>query len=147
MRNIIKKKKCLLFKQEKNNQTVSNDWPNLQRFWCLGGISPKIWHAYPLQRDICIFGFAFFTLVCPLPPNFDDVPRSCCILIKKMCFQMKMMVFNVHETPFLCQRIRQGTNVFLFTCVKFHGKKIDNNDTLTHICLLPFFQMALYYVT
>ena len=26
-------------------------------------------------------------------------------------------------------------------------KKIDNNDTLTHICLLPFFQMASYYVT
>jgi hypothetical protein len=26
MRNIIKKKKCLLFKHEKNNQTLSNDW-------------------------------------------------------------------------------------------------------------------------
>ena len=27
------------------------------------------------------------------------------------------------------------------------GKKINNNDTLTHICLLPLFQMASYYVT
>ena len=27
MRNIIIKKKCLLFKHEKNNQTLSNDWP------------------------------------------------------------------------------------------------------------------------
>jgi len=26
-RNIIKKKKCLLFKHEKNNQILSNDWP------------------------------------------------------------------------------------------------------------------------
>jgi hypothetical protein len=26
--------------------------------------------------------------------------------------------------------------LFLLTCVKFHGKKIDNNNTLTHICLL-----------
>jgi hypothetical protein len=30
---------------------------------------------------------------------------------------------------------------FLLTCVKFHGKKTDNNNTLTHICLLPFFQI------
>jgi hypothetical protein len=29
MRNIIKKKKCLLFKHEKNNQTLSNDWPTI----------------------------------------------------------------------------------------------------------------------
>jgi hypothetical protein len=29
MRNIIIKKKCLLFKHEKNNQTLSNDWPTL----------------------------------------------------------------------------------------------------------------------
>ena len=29
--------------------------------------------------------------------------------------------------------------LFLLTCVKFHGKKFDNNDTLTHICILPFF--------
>jgi hypothetical protein len=29
-------------------------------------------------------------------------------------------------------------HLFLLTCVKFHGKKIDNNNTLTHICLLPF---------
>jgi hypothetical protein len=27
MRNIIIKKTCLLFKHEKNNQTLSNDWP------------------------------------------------------------------------------------------------------------------------
>ena len=27
MRNIIKKKKCLLFKHKKNNQTLSIDWP------------------------------------------------------------------------------------------------------------------------
>ena len=38
-------------------------------------------------------------------------------------------------------------HLFLLTCVKFHGKKIDNNNALTHICLLPFFQMASYYVT
>ena len=38
-------------------------------------------------------------------------------------------------------------HLFLLTCVKFHGKKFDNNDTLTHICLLPFFQMASYDVT
>ena len=38
-------------------------------------------------------------------------------------------------------------HLFLLTCVKFHGKKINNNDTLTHICLLPFFQMVPYYVT
>jgi hypothetical protein len=25
---------------------------------------------------------------------------------------MKMMLFHVHETPFLCKRIRQGTNVY-----------------------------------
>ena len=34
MRNIIKKKKCLLFKHEKNNQTLSNDWPT----YCHTGI-------------------------------------------------------------------------------------------------------------
>jgi hypothetical protein len=28
-------------------------------------------------------------------------------------------------------------HLFLLTCVKFYGKKINNNDTLTHICLLP----------
>jgi hypothetical protein len=33
-------------------------------------------------------------------------------------------------------------HLFLLTCVKFHGKKIDNNFILTHICLPPFFQMA-----
>ena len=27
MRNIIIKKNCLLFKHEKNNKTLSNDWP------------------------------------------------------------------------------------------------------------------------
>jgi hypothetical protein len=37
-------------------------------------------------------------------------------------------------------------HLFVLTCVKFHGKKIDNNNTLTHICLLPFFRMASYYV-
>jgi hypothetical protein len=36
-------------------------------------------------------------------------------------------------------------HLFLLTCVKFHGKKIDNNYTLTYICLLPFSQMASYY--
>jgi hypothetical protein len=35
MRNITKKKKCLLFKHEKNNQTLSNDWPT----YCHTGIS------------------------------------------------------------------------------------------------------------
>ena len=34
MRNIIKKKKCLLFKHEKSNQTLSNDWPT----YCHTGI-------------------------------------------------------------------------------------------------------------
>ena len=34
MRNIIQKKKCLLFKHEKNNQTLSNDWPT----YCHTGI-------------------------------------------------------------------------------------------------------------
>jgi hypothetical protein len=34
MRNIIIKKKCLLFKHEKNNQTLSNDWP----IYCHTGI-------------------------------------------------------------------------------------------------------------
>ena len=34
MRNIIIKKKCLLFKQEKNNQALSNDWPT----YCHTGI-------------------------------------------------------------------------------------------------------------
>jgi hypothetical protein len=34
MRNIIKKKKCLLFKHEKNIQTLSNDWPT----YCHTGI-------------------------------------------------------------------------------------------------------------
>ena len=34
MRNIIIKKKCLLFKHEKNNQTLSNDWPT----YCHTGI-------------------------------------------------------------------------------------------------------------
>ena len=34
MRNIIIKKKCLLFKHEKNNQTLSNDWPT----YCHKGI-------------------------------------------------------------------------------------------------------------
>jgi hypothetical protein len=38
-------------------------------------------------------------------------------------------------------------HLFLLTCVKFHGKKINNNDTLIYICLLPFFQMASNYVT
>jgi hypothetical protein len=38
-------------------------------------------------------------------------------------------------------------HLFLLTCLKFHGKKIDNNDTLTHISLLPFSQMVSYYVT
>jgi hypothetical protein len=31
----------------------------------------------------------------------------------------------------------------LLTCVKFHGKKIDNNYTLTHICLLPYIDEIL----
>ena len=34
MRNIIKKKKKLLFKHEKSNQTLSNDWP----IYCHTGI-------------------------------------------------------------------------------------------------------------
>ena len=34
MRNVIIKKKCLLFKHEKNNQTLSNDWPS----YCHTGI-------------------------------------------------------------------------------------------------------------
>jgi len=34
MRNIIKKNKCLLFKHEKNNKTLSNDWPT----YCHTGI-------------------------------------------------------------------------------------------------------------
>ena len=36
MRNIIIKKKCLLFKHEKNNQTLSIDWPT----YCHTGICP-----------------------------------------------------------------------------------------------------------
>ena len=36
-------------------------------------------------------------------------------------------------------------HLFLLTCVKFHGKKIDNNNyILTNICLPSFFQMASY---
>jgi hypothetical protein len=36
MRNILlKRKKCLLFKHEKNNQTLSNDWPT----YCHTGIA------------------------------------------------------------------------------------------------------------
>jgi hypothetical protein len=35
-------------------------------------------------------------------------------------------------------------HLFLLTCVKFQGKKIDNNYILTHIYLPPFFQMASY---
>jgi hypothetical protein len=31
-------------------------------------------------------------------------------------------------------------HLFLLTCVKFHGKKIDNNNTLTCICLPSIFQ-------
>jgi hypothetical protein len=38
MRNIIIKKKCLLFKHEKNNQTLSNDWPA----YCHMGIYEKL---------------------------------------------------------------------------------------------------------
>ena len=38
-------------------------------------------------------------------------------------------------------------HLFLLTCVKFHGKKIDNNNTLTCICLPSIFQMASYDVT
>jgi hypothetical protein len=38
-------------------------------------------------------------------------------------------------------------HLFLLTCVKFHGKKINNNYMLTHIYLPPFFQMASYDVT
>ena len=34
--------------------------------------------------------------------------------------------------------------LFFLTCVKFYGKKIDNNYILTDICLPPFFQMASY---
>jgi hypothetical protein len=30
-------------------------------------------------------------------------------------------------------------HLFLLTCVKFHGKKIDNNYILTHICLHTLF--------
>ena len=35
-----------------------------------------------------------------------------CLCIKKICFQMKMMVFHAHETPFLYKRKRQSTNVY-----------------------------------
>jgi hypothetical protein len=38
-------------------------------------------------------------------------------------------------------------HLFLLTCVKFHGKKIDNNYILTHICLPSLFQMASYDIT
>ena len=38
-------------------------------------------------------------------------------------------------------------HLFLLICVKLHRKKIDNNNTLTHICLLPFLQLASYNVT
>ena len=38
-------------------------------------------------------------------------------------------------------------HLFLLTCVKFHGKKINNNYILTHICLPSLFQMASYDVT
>ena len=41
MRNIIKKKKCLLFKHEKNNQTLSNDWPT----YCHTG-KRKLWNVF-----------------------------------------------------------------------------------------------------
>jgi hypothetical protein len=34
-------------------------------------------------------------------------------------------------------RFNYVPHLFLLTCVKFHGKKINNNDTLTHIWLLP----------
>jgi hypothetical protein len=39
--NIIKKKKCLLFKHEKNNQTLSNDWPT----YCHTG-KRKLWNVF-----------------------------------------------------------------------------------------------------
>ena len=44
MRNIIIKKKCLLFKHEKNNQTLSNDWPT----YCHTGIWYVEFHIFKM---------------------------------------------------------------------------------------------------
>jgi Na+/glutamate symporter len=54
---------------------------------------------------------------------------------------------NYIEKLKYCTFLNYVPHLFLLTCVKFHGKKIDNNYTLTHICLLPFFQMALIFNT
>ena len=52
MRNIIKKKKCLLFKHEKNNQILSNDWPT----YCHTGI-----HVIENLDDIEIHNISHFS--------------------------------------------------------------------------------------
>jgi hypothetical protein len=59
MRSIIKKKKCLLFKHEKNNQTLFNDWPT----YCHTGILLLI---KAFEKDICIIEFSipFFAIFC-----------------------------------------------------------------------------------
>jgi hypothetical protein len=51
MRNIIKKKKCLLFKHVKNNQTLSNNWPT----YCHTGvyISQKMKEFGGLEKGEC----------------------------------------------------------------------------------------------
>jgi hypothetical protein len=60
MRNIIKKKKCLLFKHEKNNQTLSNDWPTYM--YCHTGM-----HVIENLDDIEVHNISHFSYL-PFTP-------------------------------------------------------------------------------
>ena len=54
MRNMIKKKKkCLLFKYEKNNQTLSNDWPTYCQMRILLGFLWNLSFRRFLKTAIC----------------------------------------------------------------------------------------------
>jgi hypothetical protein len=60
------------------------------------------------------------------------------VAISSLVFFLFFLLTN--NTVFLYNYVPR---LFLLTCVKFHRKKIDNNDTLTHICLLPLVRIGV----
>jgi hypothetical protein len=131
-KSVSQRKKCLLFKHEKNNQTLSNDWPT----YCHTRI-----HEHVLNWIYRYYSYVHW-LVFPQAAFWE----KSCVSDRNREFKIKSKINLRTEIKhfFLFNYV---PHLFLLTCGKFHGKKIDNNNTLTHICLLPFFQMASYYVT